>query len=100
MLCDFLRLIWEISFLDRRLCGLLSVFSFFFFPHRKASQTPAGRSRSRSNQAGLYYVPLNLLDYFLNIFHFIPPVLSSVLSFTLSFLVCYFVVFFFSRPFI
>lgn len=53
---------------------------------RKASQTPAGRSRSRSSQAGppaaqtgLYPVLDCWLEYFLSVFRFIPPPLSPVL---------------------
>lgn len=93
MLYDCLRLTWVISFLDRRLC--CAPCTAFFCGSEEASQTPAGRSSSRSNQAGppaaqtgLYPVPDCLLEYFLSIFHFIPPPFSPVL-FHLAFL-CWF----------
>lgn len=83
VLYDFLRLAWVIFSLYRRPC--CAPFTIFV-AQRKASQTPAGRSSSGSNQAGppaaqtgLYPVPDWLLEYFLNIFHFIPSAPSSVL---------------------
>lgn len=91
MLYGFLRLPWVISFLDKRLCR--ASLAAFFAAQRKTSQDPAGRSGRSGNQAGppaaqtgLHPVPDCLLEYFFNVFHFIPPALPSV-QFNLAFYV-------------